>query len=86
MCVASSLGHVVALKKEGPRGRNMGVVTVNNNKVGKILLNFRQGKELFKHLPFVDFQNVCAWKWEGKYFSLIWVGTHFCIVHGIEKS
>jgi len=54
----------------------MGVVTVNNNKVGKIL-NFRQGKELSKHLLFVNFQNACAWKWEGEDFSLIWVGTHF---------
>jgi len=26
----------------------------------KYLLNFRQGKELFKHLLFVDFQNVCV--------------------------
>ena len=48
----------------------MGVVTVNNNKVGKIL-NFRQGKELSKHLLFVSFQNVCAWKWEGEDFSVI---------------
>ena len=34
-CVASSLGHLVALKERGPRRRNMGVVTVNNNKVEK---------------------------------------------------
>ena len=33
--VASSLGHLVALKERGPRRRNMGVVTVNNNKVEK---------------------------------------------------
>ena len=54
----------------------MGVVNVNNSKVGKHLLNFRQGKEHFKHLLFVDFQSVYAWKWEGEDFSLIWVGTH----------
>ena len=55
----------------------MGMVTIHKNKVGKILLNFRQSKELSKHLLFVNFQNVCAWKWEGEDFSLIWVGTHF---------
>ena len=65
------------LRKEGLRERNIGVVTVNNNKVRKILPNFRQGKELSKHLLFVNFQSVCAWKWEVEDFSLIWVGTHF---------
>ena len=34
-------------------------------------LFFRQSKEFFKHLLFVYFQNVCAWKWDGKDFSLI---------------
>ena len=24
----------------------------------------------------MKFQSVCAWKWEGEDFSLIWVGTH----------
>ena len=52
---------------------------MNNNKVGTPPLNFRQGKELFRarHVLFVAFQNVCAWKWECEDFLLIWVGTHF---------
>lgn len=55
----------------------MGVVTVNNNEVGKHLLNLRQGRKPSKHFMFVDFQNVCMGM-EGEDFSLVTsVVAHF---------
>lgn len=54
------------------------MVTINYNEVGKQLLNFRQGKECWKHLLFVDLGNVCTWRCEGEALSLMtWVGIHF---------
>lgn len=42
------------------RRRNLGVVIIYNNEVGKHLCNFRQCKELWKHFLFMDFsQGVC---------------------------
>lgn len=51
-------------RKQGHRRQNVGVVTANNNKVGKHLLNLRQGRKPSKHFMFVDFQNVFAWAWK----------------------
>ena len=36
------------------------MVTINNSKVDKCLLNVKYGKKLSKHILFVDFENVCA--------------------------
>lgn len=63
----------------------MPVVTVNNNEVGNFLLNFRQGRELSKHLLLVDFPNACAFKWEGEDL-LILLGTHFQLSCWRERS
>lgn len=38
------------------------MVTINDGEVGRHLLNFRQGKELWRHILFVDFGNVCTWE------------------------
>lgn len=43
------------------RRRNLGVVIINNNEVGKHL-NFRQGKELWKHFLFLDFSEGVSMK------------------------
>ena len=60
-------------RKEGSWRRNTGVVTVNNNKSGKHLLNLRQGKELSKLVLLVDFQNIRVWKWKVRTSLWYWL-------------
>lgn len=59
----TSLGCLVALKERGEEGI-LAVVPINYNEVGEYLLDFRQGKECT--FLFVDFGNVCTWRWEGE--------------------